>query len=56
MITRRLASFLLIVFAAFTLTGCELIGDVLEFGVWLGIIIVVVIIALVLWIIRKLKR
>jgi FtsH-binding integral membrane protein len=56
MITRRLTSFLLVIVAAFTMSGCELIGDVLQFGVWLGVIIVVVVIALVLWIIRKIRR
>jgi hypothetical protein len=35
------------------LSSCELIGDIFEFGMWVGIIIVVGIIALVLFIIRK---
>jgi hypothetical protein len=56
MTTQRLTSFMLIVLAAFTMTSCELVGDVLEVGVWMGVIIVVVIIAIVLWIFRKLKR
>lgn len=43
-------------FVSILLSGCELAGDILEFGVWLGIIIVVLVIALVLWIIRKIRR
>lgn len=41
---------------AFTFSSCELVGDVLEVGVWLGIIIVIVVVALVFWIIRKVMR
>ncbi len=36
-----------------SLSSCELIGDIFKAGVWVGIIIVVVIIAIVLWLIRK---
>ncbi len=38
------------------LTGCELAGDILEFGFWLGIIVVAVIVAIIFWIIRKFRR
>jgi len=44
--------FLLII----TMSGCELFGDVLEFGIWVGVIIVVAVVALIWWIIRKFKR
>ena len=37
-----------------SLSGCELVGDIFEVGVWTGIIIVVIIVALVLWLLRKL--
>lgn len=40
----------------FTMSGCELVGDVLEFGVWVGIIIVVVVILIIVWIFNKLRR
>ncbi|WP_373497572.1 hypothetical protein [Aquiflexum sp.] len=36
-----------------TFTGCSLIGDIFKAGVWVGIIVVVIIIALVFWIIKK---
>lgn len=37
-------------------TGCEVIGDIFQAGMWVGIIIVVAIIALVLWLISKFRR
>lgn len=37
-----------------TLTGCELVGDIFEAGIWAGVIIVVLVIVLVFWLIRKL--
>lgn len=35
------------------LSSCELVGDIFQAGMWVGIIIVVGIIALVLFLIRK---
>ena len=40
--------------SAFALTGCEIVGDIFEAGLWVGIIVVVGIIALVIWLIAKL--
>ena len=37
-----------------TLSGCELVGDIFQAGMWVGIIVVVGVIALVLWLIAKL--
>lgn len=45
----------LLVFAMFSLTGCELIGDIFKAGVWVGVLIVVGIIALVIFLISKLS-
>ena len=45
----------ILVVATFSLTSCEMIGDILEVGIWMGVIIVVAIIALVLWLIRKIR-
>jgi len=36
-----------------TLTSCELIGDIFKAGMWTGVIIVVLVIALVIWLISK---
>jgi len=35
------------------LTGCELVGDIFRAGMWVGVILVIVIIGVVLWILRK---
>lgn len=35
------------------LSGCELVGDIFEAGLWVGVIIVVLIIAIVIWLIKK---
>ena len=41
---------------AMTFSSCELIGDIFKVGVWVGIIIVVVIVALIFWLINKFRR
>ena len=38
------------------LTSCEIIGDIFQAGVWVGVLIVVVVIGGVLWLISKLGR
>lgn len=53
---RELTSFPVIAFlSAFMLvfTGCELIGDIFQAGMWVGIILVVLVIGLVMWLVRK---
>lgn len=37
-------------------TGCELVGDIFEAGMWVGIIIVVAVIGLILWLISKFRK
>jgi hypothetical protein len=39
-----------------TFTSCDVIGDIFEAGLIVGVIIVVLIVALVFWIIRKFRR
>lgn len=39
-----------------SLTSCEAIGDIFKAGMWMGIIVVVIIIAIVLWLIGKIRR
>lgn len=41
---------------SFLLTGCEAIGDIFKAGMWVGVIVVVLIIAVVLWLIGKMRR
>ncbi|WP_353721351.1 hypothetical protein [Dyadobacter sp. 676] len=44
---------LIILLLSFTLTSCELIGDIFKTGVWTGVILVVGIIAIVIWLLAK---
>ena len=37
-------------------TGCELVGDIFEAGVSVGIFIVIAVIAIIIWIVYKLKK
>lgn len=46
----------LFLLACSLLTGCAAIGGVFKAGMWMGIIIVVLIIALVLWLVNKMRR
>ncbi|WP_276131862.1 phosphatidate cytidylyltransferase [Polluticoccus soli] len=45
-----LASLLLLVVS---LTGCQLIGDIFKAGVWAGILLVVVVVGLILFVLRR---
>jgi len=43
----------IIAFLSTTLMSCELIEGIFKAGVWVGVIIVVLILALVIWLISK---
>lgn len=45
-------SFLLLFVMTF-LAGCEMIGDIFQAGIWVGVIVVVAIVGLILWLIGK---
>ena len=45
-----------LLFMMVTLSSCELIGDIFKAGVWVGILIVVGIIALILFLISKARK
>ncbi len=47
--------FLMLAIAA-TFSSCEAIAGIFKAGMWVGVIIVVLIIALVLWLISKAKK
>ncbi len=51
--TKRYFPLALIALLCTTLTSCEVIGDIFKAGVWVGVIIVVLVIALVIWLIKK---
>lgn len=48
-----LICFFAIISSMMLLTGCEIIGDILEVGVWIGVIIAALVIGVIWWIIRK---
>ena len=48
-----LLSLLLIIAVAFS--SCEAIGDIFKAGMWSGIIVVVIIIALIIWIFSRMS-
>jgi hypothetical protein len=38
---------------ALSLSGCDLVGDILEAGFWIGAIVVILILVLIVWVISK---
>ncbi len=42
-----------LLFLLVTLTGCELVGDIFEAGVWVGVLLVVLVIAGILFLLKK---
>ena len=49
-------SFLLLLVILLSLTGCEVIGGIFKAGVWVGILLVLVVLAGLFWIVGKLRR
>lgn len=49
-------SLLLMIFSGFLLTGCELIGDIFGAGVYTGIFLVVLVIAIIIFAVVKIAR
>ncbi len=46
----------LLVIIIFATSSCQAIGDVFKTGVWAGVILVVVVIALIFWLINRAKK
>jgi len=46
---------LFILFATISFNSCEIIGDIFEAGIWTGIIIIVLIVALLIWIFSRFR-
>ena len=40
---------------AVALTGCEVIGDIFKAGVWTGVLLVILVIALIVWLLTRSK-
>lgn len=43
-------------FAIMLFSSCQAIGDIFKAGMWVGVIVVVIIVALVLWLIGKARK
>lgn len=43
-------------FLATALSGCEIIGDIFKAGMWTMLIIIVLVVGLIFWIIRKVRK
>lgn len=52
-IMKKYTVFALLAFLATTLSSCELVEGIFKAGVWSGVIIVVIILALIIWLISK---
>ncbi|MBC3540967.1 hypothetical protein ACFSC6_06870 [Rufibacter sediminis] len=39
-----------------TLSSCEMIGDIFKAGMWTAVIIIVLVIFLIMWLLRKIRR
>jgi len=46
----------LIVLLSTTLIGCELVGDIFQAGMGVGIFIVIAVIAVIIWIISRFRK
>lgn len=46
---------LLTIFAV-TLSSCQAIGDIFKAGIWTGLILVAIVIALVIWLISRFRK
>lgn len=52
---KRYLSFAFLIALAQLFAGCEVIGDIFEAGVWVGVLVVVGIIGLIIWIISRFR-
>lgn len=48
--------FVALLFMMVTLSSCELVGDIFKAGVWVGVLVVVGIIALIIFLISKARK
>ena len=45
----------MLVLLTFTLSSCEVIGDIFEAGMWTALIIIIIIVLIIVWIFRKIR-
>lgn len=49
----KISQVFMLLFVLLFSTGMEIIGDIFEAGLWVGIILVVLVIFVIIWLIRK---
>lgn len=55
-IMKKLFAILITAIMAFTYSGCEMIGDIFQAGIWVGIIAVIAVIAVIAFIFKLFKN
>ncbi len=48
--------FVLLAFCSVFLTSCEAIGSIFKAGLWSGIIVVVLVVALIIWLVGRARK
>ena len=46
---------LLVMLATLPLAACELAGDIFEAGVWVGVIMIAIVVAIIAWVVAKIR-
>jgi hypothetical protein len=49
----KTAAFFLITLLLFTLPGCAVVGGIFKAGVWVGVLIVVFVLAIIIWLVSR---
>ena len=52
----HLPIFIVVVFCTLLFSSCEVIGDIFQAGVWTGLILVALVIAIVIWLITRFRK
>lgn len=47
---------ILVVFATTTLASCEMVGGIFKAGMWTTLILIVLVVALIFWLLRRFRR
>ena len=50
---KRSSIWMMALLVAMSFTSCQAIGDIFKAGFWVGIIVVIIVVALIIWVIRK---
>ena len=51
--SKNISVFIIAFFLLTTLSGCEAIAGIFKAGIWTGVIVIVVVVALILWLIGR---